>query len=75
MTQDEILADVRQMIRRSEKDPLLKWAKEPKSSVGNENLKQRILCEQDQVQKYLDRGYAPKFEMKNGSVVMELDNS
>jgi hypothetical protein len=81
MTQDEILENVRQMLRNSANDPLLKWAKEPKALGKPKNeatgqgqaVKKRISCSQDEVQKYLDLGYAPRFEMRNGNVVMEYE--
>ena len=81
MTQDEILENVRQMLRNSANDPLLKWAKEPKPLEQSKNeattqvqrVKKRISCSPGEVQKYLDLGYAPRFEMRNGSVVMEYE--
>lgn len=81
MTQDEILQSVRKMLRNSSNDPLLKWAKEPKATGHSSNngllqvdpQKKRISCSEEEVQKYLDMGYVPRFEMRNGSVVMEYE--
>lgn len=75
LSEDELMRKVREMLRDSASDPLLKWAKEPKSleQVEVTTSKKRIISSEDDVQKYLDLGYAPKFEMKNGSVVMELE--
>lgn len=76
MEYDEVMAKVRQMLKESEGDRLLAWAKGSKSTQnGDVNpVKQRIICKESEVPKYLEQGYIPRFEMKNGSVVMEYES-
>lgn len=74
---DDLMIKVRQMLRNSSNDPLLKWAREPKSleqSTDKVAMKKRVISSENDVQKYLDSGYIPRYEMRNGSVVMELVN-